>query len=30
MTAIQRLANTTADVWHRRLGHPSSKAMEML
>ena len=30
VTAIQGLADTTADVWHRRLGHPSSKAMEML
>ena len=28
-TAIRGLANTTADVWHRRLSHPSSKAMEM-
>ena len=29
-TAIRGLANTTANVWHRRLSHPSSKAMEML
>ncbi|KAG7585027.1 GAG-pre-integrase domain [Arabidopsis thaliana x Arabidopsis arenosa] len=30
MAIVQAMESLPADVWHRRLGHPSSKALEML
>lgn len=30
VAAIQGLANPPAEIWHRRLGHPSSKTLEKM